>query len=189
MSDIVHAFMGSPQYRRGALFVNYDEWGGFFEHVEPRFVPDGRRSRKLKNDFGMTGFRVPGVVVSPFTRGGRVSHRTVTHESILKLISYRFRLGHLNKRHRYASNIGRTFNWDRPRRQPPELPDPQAIVATPCSAGGSAEVGMRAEPHDLVRLESSGYLKRLGYDVPDATFDRIFREPDSVAKALRESSR
>jgi phospholipase C len=189
MSDIVHAFMESPQYRRGALFVNYDEWGGFFEHVEPQFVPDARRSRKLYQDFGMTGFRVPGVVVSPFTRGGRVSHRTVAHESILKLISYRFGLGHLNRRHRYASNIGRTFNWDRPRREPPELPDPQAIVATPCSAGGSAEAGMRAKPHDLVRLESSGYLKRLGYDVPDATFDRIFREPDSVAKALRGSSR
>ena len=48
---------------------------------------------------------------------------------------------------------------------------------------------MRAKPHDLVRLETSGYLKRLGYEVPDATFDRIFREPDGVAKALRESSR
>ena len=32
----------SPQYRRGVLFIDYDEWGGFFEHVEPRFVPDAR---------------------------------------------------------------------------------------------------------------------------------------------------
>ncbi len=187
MSDVVHAFMESPQYKRGAMFVNYDEWGGFFEHVEPRFVPDSRASRKLSQNFGMTGFRVPGVVVSPFTRGGRVSHRTVTHESILKLISYRFRLGHLNRRHRYASNIGRTFNWDRPRRQPPDLPDPAAVAATPCSVGGSSEGNVRAKPHDLARMESSGYLKRLGYEVPEARYDRIFREPDSVLRALRAS--
>jgi hypothetical protein len=36
-------------------------------------------------------------------------------------------------------------------------------------------------------LESSGYLKRLGYEVPEARYDRIFREPDSVLKALRSS--
>ena len=39
MSDVVHAFVESPQYRRGALFINYDEWGGFFDHVPPRHRP------------------------------------------------------------------------------------------------------------------------------------------------------
>jgi phospholipase C len=189
MSDVVHAFLESPQYRRGALFINYDEWGGFFEHVEPRFVPDDRESRKLSKNFGMTGFRVPGVVVSPFTRGGRVSHRTVTHESILKLISHRFRLGYLNKRHRYASNIGRTFDWHHPRHRPPELPDPRAIAAVPCSLGGGSGASTRPKPHDLTMLETSGYLERLGYQVPKASFDQIFREPDSVKKALRASTR
>ena len=38
----------------------------------------------------MTGFRIPGVCVSPFSRQGGVNHMQVTHESILKLISYRF---------------------------------------------------------------------------------------------------
>jgi phospholipase C len=33
MADVVGAFVGSPSYRRGALFVIYDEWGGFFDHV------------------------------------------------------------------------------------------------------------------------------------------------------------
>ncbi len=93
MSDVAHAFIESPQYERGAMFINYDEWGGFFDHVEPRRVPDGRGSRRLKEDFRLTGFRIPGVAISPFTRGGKVSHQQVTHESILKLISYRFGLG------------------------------------------------------------------------------------------------
>ena len=45
MSDVAHAFIESPQYRRGAMFINYDEWGGFFDHVKPRHVPDDRANR------------------------------------------------------------------------------------------------------------------------------------------------
>ena len=188
MSDVVHAFMESPQYRRGALFVNYDEWGGFFDHVRPPFVPDQRRSSDLYEDFGFTGFRVPGVVVSPFTRHGGVSHMTVTHESILKLISYRFGLGHLNKRHRYASNIGRSFDFANPDRDPPPLPDPKAIAAIPCSAQGGTAGEQRPKAHDLAKLETSGYLDELGFEVKPASYDQIFREPDSVRRTLEEST-
>jgi phospholipase C len=187
MSDVVNAFVESPQFRRGALFIVYDEWGGFFDHVQPRFVPDDRRSRKLAEDFGMTGFRIPAVVVSPYVRRGSVNHATCTFESILKLISYRFGLGSLNKRHRYAFNIGRTFNWRRPDFGDPGLPDPAAIAATPCSAQGEGGA-QRAKEHDLVSLETTGYLERLGYEVEPPTFGRIFRDPDRVRRALRDSS-
>jgi phospholipase C len=185
MSDVAHAFIESPQYRRGAMFINYDEWGGFFDHVKPRRVPDDRANRgDLDNDWSITGFRVPAVAVSPYTRGrrgrGRVSHMTCTHESILKLISYRYGLGFLNKRHRYASNIGRSFDFSKRDLEPPELPDPAAIAAVPCSVGGSE----RPKPHDLVRLESSGLLDRLGYEVPKMTYDSLFRYPDRVRRAF-----
>ena len=184
MSDVVHAFISSPQYRRGVMFINYDEWGGFFDHVSPPFVRDDRRSwHDLDEDWGFCGFRVPGVAISPYTRGGRVSHMQVTHESILKLISYRFGLGHLNKRHRYATNIGRSFNWRNPRFQPPSLPDPNAILATPCAVQ-PAEQQQRAKPHDLNDLETSGYLDRLGYDVPEPTLERILRYPDAARRAI-----
>ena len=128
MSDVAHAFIESPQYRRGALFINYDEWGGFFDHVRPRHVPDDRANRKdLEEDWSLTGFRIPAVAISPYARaqkGGRVSHMTCTHESILKLISYRYGLGHLNKRHRYASNIGRSFNFSKRDFEPPAAARP-----------------------------------------------------------------
>jgi phospholipase C len=189
MSDIAHSFIESPQYRRGALFINYDEWGGFFEHVRPRRVPDDRASSDLNEDFGLTGFRSPAVAISPFTRGGHVSHATLTHESILKLISYRFGLGHLNKRHRHASNIGRTFKFEKPKVDPPRLPDPVAIAAIPCTLQGGPLGVTRPKAHDMTKLETSGYLDRLGYEVEDASFDRIFRNPDSVSKALRNSTR
>ena len=122
MSDVAHAFIESPQYERGAMFINYDEWGGFFDHVRPRHVPDDRANRKnLDEDWSLTGFRIPAVAISPYARGGgnRVSHMTCTHESILKLISYRYGLGYLNKRHRYASNIGRSFNFNKARLRAP----------------------------------------------------------------------
>ena len=188
MSDVVHAFIGSPQYRRGAMFLNYDEWGGFFDHVRPRRVADDRASRDLAEDFGLTGFRVPGVAISPFTRGGEVSHAFTTHESILKLISYRFELGFLTKRHRYATNIGRTFDFSKPDFDPPSLPDPAAIAAVPCSLGGTPDNTIdRAKPHDLAKLESSGYLERLGYEVQPSTYGTVFSSPDSVKKALEGS--
>jgi phospholipase C len=183
MSDVVNAFVESPQFRRGVLFVLYDEWGGFFDHVEPHFVPDDRRSRRLADDFGLTGFRIPAVVVSPYVRRGSVSHSLCTFESILKLISYRFRLGYLNKRHRYAFNIGRSFEWRRPRFNPPDLPDPQTVAATPCSAQEGA--AQRQKEHDLVELETSGYLDRLGYEVKPPTYGAIFRSPDGVRRAFR----
>jgi phospholipase C len=192
MSDVVHAFIQSPQYKRGALFIDYDEWGGFFEHVRPRRVPDDRASKDIAEDWGLTGFRVPAVAVSPFTLGGGVNHAFMTFESILKLISYRFELGFLNKRHRYATNIGRTFDFTKPDLQPPQLPDPTAIAAIPCSLqelGGKTQGEARPKPHDMTMLETSGYLDMLGYEVKPSSYDRIFREPDSVRSALRRSTR
>jgi phospholipase C len=187
MSDVVHAFIESPQYRRGVLFIDYDEWGGFFEHVRPRLVPDDRQDHKhLHNDWGFTGFRIPGVAISPFSRKGGVSHMEVTHESILKLISYRFRLGTLNKRHRYASNIARSLDFAHPHYGKPDLPDPRAVAATPCSPLGGQQAE-RPKPHDMAKLESSGLLERLGYEVERPTFDRLFRQPDTIRKALRDS--
>ncbi len=189
MSDVANAFIESPHYERGAMFINYDEWGGFFDHVKPPFVPDDRRNQAdIDNDWGFTGFRVPGVAISPFTKGGRVSHMPVTHESILKLISYKFELGHLNMRHRFASNIGRSFNFKKPDLEPAELPMYEFLEAqtAPCAAPGAAE---RPKEHDMVGLESSGYLESLGFEVPDATLDQIFRYPDKVKKALEEGDR
>jgi phospholipase C len=194
MSDVVHAFISSPQFRRGAMFINYDEWGGFFDHVPPRLVPDDRQSSNLDENFGITGLRIPGIAISPYARRGYVSHMTVTHESILKLVSYRFGLGYLNKRHRYASNVGRSFDWEHPRFDPPQLPDPDPPVTTPCSMqlSGSSDGGMdaaaeRAEEHEGLHIgspEMLEYLDALGYPTGPADPSQIFSSPDSTTKRL-----
>jgi phospholipase C len=154
-------------------------------------VPDDRANRRnLQENWGMSGFRIPGVVVSPWVKRGAVSHSTCMFESILKMISYRYALGSLNKRHRYAFNIGRTFNWSKPNYSNPGLPDPAQIAATPCSAQMRADspdfVG-RPKEHDLTALETSGYLDRLGFEVQDPTYGAYFRRPDTVRRAIENA--
>jgi phospholipase C len=190
-ADITHAFVNSPQFRTGAMFINYDEWGGFFDHVSPVLVPDDRQSSNLDENFGITGFRIPGVAISPYARRGYVSHMTVTHESILKLLSYRFGLGYLNKRHRYASNIGRSFDWANPNFNVPDLPLPAVPVTTPCDTQGTgldpaAQQSEQTEGLHIGSPEMLDYLDALGYPTGPADPDQIFSNPDATVQRLKD---
>src|SRR3954447_17439329 len=112
MADVCHAFLESPCYKRGALFILYDEWGGFFDHVTPPRVSDDRASTDINQDFAQMGFRTPTTVLSPYTLGGSVSSLgALGHESVLKLIEQRFCLTPLCARDRDAVSIGESFNW------------------------------------------------------------------------------
>ena len=191
MADVVHAFMESPQWKRGALFIVYDEWGGFFDHVAPPTVPDTRASNDPAQNYGQLGIRIPAVAVSPYARRRFVSHDVFAFESILKLIEYRFGLSPLTRRDAYARNIGRSFDWEsKPRLDLPALPDPPDVLSAQCSNrppsalyGGEAE---RPKPHDMSLLLTSGYLDRLGFDYKPATAATTFRNPRKIEAALRE---
>ncbi len=187
MSDVVHAFMESPQWKRGALFIVYDEWGGFFDHVRPPRVPDDRAASSVTDDFGQMGFRIPAVAVSPFVRRNHVDHGVYGFESILKMIRYRFGLPPLARRDAYARNIARSFDFDmKPKYDLPGLPDPATVVSAPCVAPASDMFGdadgapERPKEHDLAQLYTSGYLDKLGFDYVPATAARTFRNPSSL---------
>jgi phospholipase C len=183
MSDVVHAFMESPNWERGALFIVYDEWGGFFDHVRPPSVPDALASPEIDRDFGLMGFRIPAVVVSPFANRGAVSHQLSGFESIIKLITYRFGLGDLTTRDALAQNIGLTMNWTSPNLERPDLPDPDRIVSNPCTLGGGDVLdGQQSHASDLAALED--LADRFGIPTGTGSATDIFREPDSLQKAL-----
>jgi phospholipase C len=183
MSDVVHAFIESPNWERGALFIVYDEWGGFFDHVRPPSVPDARRSAIMDQDFGQMGLRIPAVSVSPFAKRGAVSHLLCGFESIISLISYRFGLGSLTTRDARAQNIGRSMNWTKPDFERPDLPDPDRIVSAPCTLGGGDVLdGEQTHASDLAALED--LADRFGFVTGTGAPDQIFREPDSLRKAL-----
>jgi phospholipase C len=194
MSDVVHAFMESKHWKRGALFVVYDEWGGFFDHVRPPRVPDIRNDRELAKDFGQMGFRIPAVAISPYLRRGHVDHGRYGFESILKMIEYRFGLAPLTRRDAYAKNIARSFDWaSKPRLDQLKLPTPAHVMSAQCSnkapspkvssSGESAPPPERPKPHDMTALLTSGYLDRLGFKYEPATASTIFRHPHAVRSA------
>jgi phospholipase C len=198
MSDVVRAFVTTKGYKRGAMFVIYDEWGGFFDHVRPGRVPDDRASTDINNDFGQLGFRVPAVAISPYARPRKgwgwwnqhfnVDHGQFAHESILKFISYRFGLGDLNTRMKYTNNIGRSFEWrHRPDFEIPHLPDPPAIVTQPCALGGGDVADTQlAHASDLADIEH--VAERYKLPVYEGKPHEIFTAPDSIKKGLQASS-
>src|SRR5205807_4041510 len=141
IADVVHAFMQSPQWRRGALFIIYGEWGGFFDHVVPPRVPDLRPSTDINKDFGQMGFRIPAVVLSPYARRGHVDHSIYGFESILKLIRYRFGVPPLTPRDLYAHNIAHAFDFENPHFEPASLPTPAHIISTACPGSSPIDTG------------------------------------------------
>lgn len=123
LAGVARAFSAGPQWRRGALFVNYDEWGGFFDHVVPPSVPDDRQSPILDQDFGQLGFRTPACVLSPYARRGAIASRQYDHTSILRFIAYRFGLQPWNVRLAGTANIGQhVFDLEAPDLSPLDVP-------------------------------------------------------------------
>jgi phospholipase C len=89
-SDVTTAFMRSRNWRKGAMFINYDEWGGFFDHVVPPAVgkehdplatfgptvdyrQEGPWTTAETPDFGLHGFRTPAFLLSPYARNTGVN--------------------------------------------------------------------------------------------------------------------
>jgi len=82
VADLVSAVQHSPLWKDSAIIITYDENGGRWDHVVPPVRPDG---------WGV-GTRVPGIVISPFTKGGVIDDHEYETVSILKLIERRFHL-------------------------------------------------------------------------------------------------
>ncbi|TMB00673.1 MAG: alkaline phosphatase family protein [Deltaproteobacteria bacterium] len=129
VSRVVRALLASPQWPRAALFLTYDEHGGFFDHVPPppACVPDGIPPMLEPGDvpgaFDRYGIRVPVAVVSPFSRPHSVSHTPHDHTSILRFIETRFDLPALTARDANADPMLEFFDFATPRLlQPPSLP-------------------------------------------------------------------
>lgn len=75
VTGIINAVMRSPYWNSTAIFLSWDDWGGFYDHVAPPKV----------NFFGY-GLRVPGLVISPYARKGYIDHQTLSHDAYVKFI-------------------------------------------------------------------------------------------------------
>ncbi|HMD46778.1 MAG TPA: alkaline phosphatase family protein [Acidimicrobiales bacterium] len=134
--SVVNAVEHSPDWKSTALFITYDEGGGFYDHVAPpaATVPDSIAPMLQSGDtvaaFDHYGFRVPLVVVSPFARAHYVSHTVDDHTSILKFIETRFSLPALTARDAAADSMTGLFDFTAPTfASPPSFTQP---TITPC---------------------------------------------------------
>ena len=151
LAEVYTALTTGPKWANTLLVVNYDEWGGFYDHVTPQLAPDAHRRTRRR------GFRVPAVVVSPRARRGHVAHRTYDHTSVLKAIEWRWDLKPLTPRDQHARNIAEVLDWG----SPPDLTAPAITVppfvpegpcGSPPSGPASAETEwtqLRSLAHDL----------------------------------------
>jgi len=132
MNTVYTAVTTSPQWEHTVLVFNYDEWGGFFEHVPPPLAPIPPASAAAGDRDGRLGFRVPSVVVSPFAPRGVVSHTPFDHTSILRFIEWRWNLDPLTVRDATANNLATALDFHQPNRSAPLYAIPPGPYGAPC---------------------------------------------------------
>ena len=100
VTSLVNAVMSGPDWDSTAIFLSWDDWGGFYDHVAPPVV-----------DVNGYGLRVPGIVISPYAKTGYIDHQTLSFDAYIKFIEDDF----LNGARLDPLTDGRPRIPDRPR--------------------------------------------------------------------------
>ena len=82
VTGLINTIMKGPDWKSTAIFLSWDDWGGFYDHVVPPVVDE--------NGYGL---RVPGLVISPYARRGYIDHQTVSFDAYVKFIEDDFLQG------------------------------------------------------------------------------------------------
>jgi phospholipase C len=136
LEKVVSALIASPQWPHMAIFISFDEHGGFYDHVPPpqACAPDGLAPMLQPGDapggFDRYGFRVPLIAVSPYARPHAVAHTVYDHTSLLRFLEARQLLGALTARDANAAPLFELFDFANPALlHPPSLPSAQPDAA------------------------------------------------------------
>ena len=126
VTSLINMIMRSPNWKSTAIFLAWDDWGGFYDHVKPPHV-----------DRLGYGLRVPGLVISPYARQGYIDHQALSFDAYLKFIEDDFLHGaRINPRTdgrpdprpdvrenaRILGNLAKDFNFHQRPRRPLILP-------------------------------------------------------------------
>jgi phospholipase C len=182
LSLIVSALTADPAlWAKTLLLVTYDENGGFFDHAAPVTAPLGTPgeyvtapavsdptvigSSAITSPIGL-GFRVPVLIVSPFSRGGFVSSNLFDHTSVLRFLETRFgaEVPNLSAWRRAAvGDLTSALNFKKPDQLIPNLPStlpavPQVIQQ--CIANLAGTTPYAVPNPQIVPAQESGTAPR-----------------------------
>jgi Phosphoesterase family len=126
VTTLINAIMRSPCWSSTAIFLSWDDWGGFYDHVVPPSI-----------DQSGYGLRVPGLVISPYARAGYIDHQQLSHDAYLKFIEDDFLGGErlnpntdgrpdsrpdVREEAPGLGSLGSDFEFSQPARRPLILP-------------------------------------------------------------------
>jgi phospholipase C len=184
VAGIINALMSSPSWKDSVFILSYDEGGGSYDHVPPHAAtpPDAITPTDLRSgdvcsnnntsavcSFAVTGFRVPLIVISPFTRPNYVSHTVMDYTAILKLIETRFNLPSLTARDGAQPDMTEFFDfvnvpWATPPKPPVQVQNLPCVLGalnavtiapSPAPAGGHATVTLSLAKNALQTMTVS----------------------------------
>ncbi len=158
-AQVLQTLVSNPAvWAKTALLITYDENGGFFDHVAPPVAPAGTPGESLtvaslpstasgvRGPIGL-GFRVPMLVVSPFSRGGFVCRDVFDHTSTLRFIESRFgaEVPNLSAwRRAHTGDMTTAFNFARVDPSVPALPQPSQtdnrVLLSSCAASAPLDL-------------------------------------------------
>jgi phospholipase C len=127
-ADQVAAVVTGGLWDKTAIFVTWDDWGGWFDHVTPpvKEAWDHKRAQRAADAFPQYdgqpfrfGSRVPCLVLSPYARAGYISHQENSHVSLVKFCETTFGLTPLNQRDASSNGMSDCFDFAQSPLAPP----------------------------------------------------------------------
>ncbi|MEZ0067505.1 phospholipase C [Streptacidiphilus sp. MAP12-20] len=185
---VVQALAADPDvFDSTVLFLNYDENDGFFDHVPPPVAPSGTAGEFYSGTNIGLGFRVPMIIVSPWTRGGWVDSQVYDHTSVLRFLeTWTTAIGTpaacpniSTWRRQVCGDLTGAFDFANPVYGLPGLPDTSATIS---QATANTMINPSPGTNSLPTQEPGTKPARALPYQPNAWVDRI--EYDANGKTL-----
>jgi phospholipase C len=186
VTKLVNTIMKGPDWASTAIFINWDDWGGFYDHVVPPVA-----------DANGYGLRVPGLVISPYARKGLIDHRTYSFDAYLKFIEDDFLGGQrldprtdgrpdprpdVRETLPQLSDLTADFDFSQPPRAPMLLPvNPHTDLIAPPPSAPSLASGRRPLARPLLLAAIARYL-----GITPARLRRELRKGKTLAQIARQ---
>jgi phospholipase C len=116
VTRLVNAVMRSRYWADSVIFITWDDYGGFYDHVPPPQM----------DAYGY-GPRVPLLVISPYAKPGYVTHQQADLTAMLRFVEERFNLPHLTARDHYTGDMSDAFDFNQSPNPPLIIPLPESL--------------------------------------------------------------